>query len=310
LPAEERGIDNGFMYGSSFAGSFVGGAILGQCLRLYGFQTAIAIQAGILLTIAAFPLLLRERPGDIFFPGLGERRVAPPDATVGRPSSLRQLFALLLQAFSFRSTQLAAVFAVLSLVGVNSHVVFWPVYVQRHLGWSEKEWLNLEGGMSIWFGLAGSVAGGAAASLIGPKRTVVLSLLTLGACWFAYALGQKFWDDKTSVTILFLCETVIGGFLQVAMFAMFMEICWPPVAATQFTAYMAMLNVSNFIGAKLAGPIEGSFGIADAHRALGILQIAMVLIVLTIDLEEVRRSLGRAESADARPGFADDDHSK
>ena len=41
LPAKERGVANGFMYGSNYAGSFIGGAILGQCILHYGFPTAI-----------------------------------------------------------------------------------------------------------------------------------------------------------------------------------------------------------------------------------------------------------------------------
>jgi hypothetical protein len=82
---------------------------------------------------------------------------------------------LLFKAFSLRSSQLAALLAILSLVTVNSHLIFWPVHVQRQIGWTDVQWLHLEGRLSVWFGLAGSLAGGLMASAIGAKRTVIMS---------------------------------------------------------------------------------------------------------------------------------------
>jgi len=295
LPERERGIANGFMYGSNYAGSFFGGAILGQCILLYGFPTAVTAQIVVLLCILAFPLFLRERPGDLFLPRIGKQRTASLSEEEARPSSLGQLFGLLFKAFSLRSPQLAAVLAALSLITVNSHLVFWPAHVQRQIGWTDVEWLHLEGRLSVWFGLAGSLAGGILASAIGAKRTVIVSLVALSACWFAYALTEDSWDNKTTITVLFLAESTLAAFLQVSMFALFMGLCWPPIAATQFTTFMALLNVSNGLGAKLAGPIEATFGMGSAHVALGCVQLALVAIVLAIDPNEVRQTLGDGE---------------
>ena len=43
-----------------------------------------------------------------------------------------------------------------------------------------------------------------------------------------------------------------------------------PIAAMQFTAFMALLNVSNFSCATLAGPIEATFGKRKAHVAMDV----------------------------------------
>jgi MFS-type transporter involved in bile tolerance (Atg22 family) len=191
---------------------------------------------------------------------------------------------------------LAGVLAILSLITVNGHLVYWPVHVQRNLNWTQASWLTLEGGYSVWFGLAGSVAGGLLASTFGTKKTVAMGLVGLSACWFAYAFGEAYWTRTNYVTTLFLIESTLGGFLQVAMWALFMSVCWPPIAATQFTAYMALLNVSNGLGAKLAGPIESSFGIINSHLALGVLQLALIVVVIAIDPNEVRRKLGDGDT--------------
>jgi PAT family beta-lactamase induction signal transducer AmpG len=295
LPARERGVANGFMYGSNYAGSFVGGKVLGSVIQHYGFPLAIKVQSLLLACISAFPLLLRERRGDEWLPGVGGSASPSSSATVERPSSLAKVFGLWARAFSLRSTLLAALLAVLSLITVNGHLMFWPRYAQRELGWSQTQWLTLEGGQSVWLGLVGSLLGGYLASVIGPKRTVILSLVGMSMCWFAYALWAPDWGDTSVVRTLFLAEAALGAFLQVSMFALFMGLCWPPVAATQFTTYMALLNVSNGLGAIFADRFETHFSMPGAHVAMGCIEVALVAIVLAIDANETRRKLGEGQ---------------
>ena len=117
----------------------------------------------------------------------------------------------------------------------------------------------------------------------------------MSGCWFAYALASSYWTNANVVSLLYLAETALGGFLQVSMFAMFMGLCWPPVAATQFTTFMALLNVSNGLGAIVADKFETSFTMSRAHVALGCMQIVLVAIVLAINPDETRQKLGEAE---------------
>lgn len=282
LPAEERGIANGFMYGSSYAGSFIGGAVLGSSILWYGFPTAIATQVSILLLIAAVPFFFRERPGDMMLPGPGAKHHDSRHPEAEGPTSLSELFRDLIHAFMLRSSLLGALLAVLALVPINSHLIVWPVYLQRQLGWTSAEWLHLEGQLAVWLGLGGSLAGGGVASLIGAKRTVLLSLTLLGGCWISYFLLENSWTNSTVVTVLFLAESILAAFLQVSMFALFMGLCAPKVAATQFTAYMALLNVSNGIGAKLAGTFEQLLGVSTMHLALAGIQVLLLVIVVGI----------------------------
>lgn len=286
LPAKERGVANGFMYGSSYAGSFIGGAVLGSLILRYGFPTAIAAQIGLLLLIAAAPLFFRERPGDLFLPGPDAQGHGSRSHPEG-PASLREVFGDLLHAFTLRSSFLGALLAALALIPVNSHLIVWPVYLQRQLDWTGPQWLHLEGQLAVWLGLGGSLAGGIVASVIGAKRTVLLSLTLLASCWACYYLLEGWWTDHTVVTLLFLAESVLAAFLQVSMFALFMGLCSPKIAATQFTAYMALLNVSNGIGAKLAGAFEQVLGISAMHLVLAAMQAMLVLIVLGINPRQV-----------------------
>ncbi len=301
LPAKERGVANGFMFASSYGGAFIGGAVLGQVILAYGFSSAVSLQIGILLLIAAVPLCLRERPGDLLWPSKKARQHQSRSEQEEHPATLRALFRMLFQAFSIRSTILGGVLAVLSLITINAHLIIWPVYLQRQLGWTSSDWLFLEGQLAVWFGLGGSVLGGIIASTFGTKRTVIVSLIALSLCWLAYPLTQDYWGNGTIVTSLFLVESTLAAILSVSMFALFMGICWRPIAATQFTAFMALLNVSNGLGARFAGTMEWAFSIGQLHVFLAGLQIALVFVVLAINPKQVEEVLEDSPEPTAIP---------
>jgi hypothetical protein len=114
----------------------------------------------------------------------------------------------------------------------------------------------------------------------------------MSACWFSYAWLAGAWTTAAVISALFMAESAIAGALQVTMFALFMGICWSPVAATQFTSYMAMMNLANMLGAKFAADVQAGFGIVNSHVALGVLQLTLVAVALLIDPDETRRKLG------------------
>jgi PAT family beta-lactamase induction signal transducer AmpG len=292
LPASERGAANGFMYAASFAGNFVGGKILGDLLVNHGVASAVTVQIAILAVIGLFPVVFRERRGDYLLPRLrgAASRAHIPAWT--RPESLQRVFVMLGQAYSLRSTRLGAVLAGLTLLTVNAHFVYWPKYVQESLGWTTQEWLTLEGGWGSAFGFAGCLIGGLAASVFGAKRVVLAALGALSVCWLTYGATSGWWHERTVISALYMIESTLAGTVQVALFALFMGICWPAVAATQFTSYMALMNLANVLGAKFAADISEGFGIVHSHTALAALQLALVGVAAAIDPDETRRLMG------------------
>ena len=71
-----------------------------------------------------------------------------------------------------------------------------------------------------------------------------------------------------------------------------MGIAWPKVAATQFTAYMALMNFSVTIGSYTASVLDQQFTISQILIIAGLLQIAMTVPVLFIDPRQTREVLG------------------
>jgi MFS transporter, PAT family, beta-lactamase induction signal transducer AmpG len=277
LPESERGITNGFMFASFYVGSFLGGAVIGRLLLKQGIQAAVTCEIMILVVIAMFPLMFRERRGDGFV--LPRRRTSSDHLSAERRASIRHTLVLLKQSFSRRASILAGMLAGCALVATSAHLVFWSVYVQRELKWTSDAYLLMEGSYAMAFGLVGALLGGIAASWLGARWAVVLSLLGLAMCWFLHAATANMWDNTILVTSLFLAVAFLASFFQVSLFALFMGVCSTSVAATQFSAYMALLNVSGSVGSKLAGSIGTKSQLIFAFAMLGCFQLAMIALV-------------------------------
>ena len=89
-----------------------------------------------------------------------------------------------------------------------------------------------------------------------------------------------------------MLETLCGALISVGLFALYMDISWPRVAATQFTAYMALLNLSTTLGHKFAGVMDGVWDIPQTYALAGVVQIVVIGLLLRMDTGQTRRELG------------------
>ena len=283
LDEQERGRANGLMYGSKYLGGAIGGAGMATVVASLGMRTAMVGQAVLLFAILLLPLLLRE----------GRREVAAVGADVeaGMARALA-LLANLRRAFSLRTPLLGALLAVCIQLGVGTLSTVAPVLFTKTLGWSMERYAHVTGFWGVLVGLTGAVGGGLVADRLGHRRLIAIASVTLGATWLAFAALQPLWTSDAFVIAVLMLETLCGALVSVGLFALCMDISWPRVAATQFTAYMALLNLSTTLGHKLAGLLDGVLAIAPTYAAAGAVQIVVVALLLQMDVGQTRRELG------------------
>jgi hypothetical protein len=106
------------------------------------------------------------------------------------------------------------------------------------------------------------VAQSAASSI----RATTVTCIALGATWIAFGLASRSWDRTDVVFGLVVAETVCLAATTVSFFSIFMRVASPAIAATQFTASMAIMNLATSTGSWLAGPIGD---VVDTPRAAG-----------------------------------------
>lgn len=275
LSEEERGRANGLMYGSKYLGGFIGGAGMASVIAWSGLRAALVLQTAALLAIMLVPLLVRERPRG---------------AAVDRPSA-RRVAGGLVQAFRLRSAALGIALALAMLLATGILQAASAVLFTQELGWDATEYAHIVGGPGLWVGFAGSVVGGFLADRVGHRLLAAFASIGLGLLWLAFAAARPLWSEPGFVYPLFLLEPLCQSVMTVSLFALFMDLSSPRVAGSQFTAYMALFNLSTTIGLRLAGSLDDSLDFAGIYAVAGAIQIAGTAILPFIDPGETRRKL-------------------
>jgi MFS transporter, PAT family, beta-lactamase induction signal transducer AmpG len=294
LPEEERGKANGLMYGSKYLGTVIGGAGLATVMKASNLQVALLVQTAALGLIFLLPLLLRERESDaIFDVRVGMQERGDGDSNKDGLATIVAMFRDLFKAFSVRSTLIGGVFALLALAPNGILGTVGANLFTKEIGWDATFYAQIEG-TAYMMGLGGAVFGGFVADWIGIKRTVALGYGGLGLLYLLFGLAQPYWQiDAVPIAFLYI-EPLFSSMGAVGCFALFMSISWPRVGATQFTAYMAMLNLSTTIGQKFAGPLDDRFDSPTLFLLCGGAQIAIIVLLPLVDPQQARRRFGVA----------------
>ncbi len=285
LPEADRGTANGLMYGSSYLGVAIGGAGLSTVLGRYGLHSAMLVQVLCLTGIMLLPLFLRENVRDRLV-SLRSRKKESHAA-----GSMWEVLKNLLKAFGRRSPILAAVLALTSQIGLGVTGAVGTVLLMQKLGWTQEEYGQMVGGFPLLFGLFGSVAGGFIADRLGHRKIIAASCILIGGTWIGFAMAEPWWSVRSFIVAISCAQELFFGMLSATLFALFMSVSWPRVAATQFTAYMAMLNLSRTLGARLAGPLSLGLGVTGCYLSVGLFQIAVVGLLVWLDPLQNRREL-------------------
>ncbi|MCA9085860.1 MAG: MFS transporter [Planctomycetaceae bacterium] len=301
LEENERGRANGLMYGSSYLGTAIGGAGLGKIVALYGINAGLVGQALMLFLIMLLPLLTRERRSDRTkarsgMTDLGETPQLPPvspeqasETSTDQPPV--QLWHQLKLAFRVPATRWGMLIAVTSKVGIGVLSAVFVSHLLQHAGWTQEEYTDVTGGFAVALGLIGSVGGGLLADRFSQRTTILTTSLLLSLIWLILGMLPDLLHQKWLVVTLLLLEEFLLAILSVSLFSLFMAISSPAIAATQFTAYMALMNLSTTIGNYAAATLSVHFSIGGILLITGAFQALTVYPVIMIDTQQTRRLL-------------------
>jgi len=268
LRQEERGLANGLMFGGAYLGQAIGGAGVLFLIPLIGFPSTYLFVAACIAAVTVFVALpLREA-----------RREPQPQASGPRLGVIwRDLAGFVresIRAFlGTRAAFLGLLFAVLP-AGAYALGLALQSNLAVELGLSDSKiaFLNL---WSTILSALGCVAGGWLSDRFGRRRMLALYLFAtaLPTFYLALAMRDAGWIMPVSPTlpdrpvppetlvqafwVAVMVYSVFQGLMYGTRTALFMDVTTPSVAATQFTAYMALLNLviaysANWQGQALA----------------------------------------------------------
>ena len=293
LRADEFEKVNSYMFSSKIVGGMIGGAGLGTIIGFVGIKGAILLQIPILLLIMMAPLFMTERPGEIRFPWQkAELQSWSSDDLEER--NFAQILGNIRTAFSLRSTRLGIVLS-LSISLSFFLVPVLPLLFVQELNWDEEKFNATKGGLLLIVMMLGYVAGGQLAKVIGGKSVIIYSALLgtlLTICW---GLTESLWSNSTFLVTLWSIHTFVWGMASINIYSLMMKITWPEVGGTQFTAYMAMMNLSAVIGYSLTSTFADRFDYSSLILLSAIFESLIIVCVMFIDPDETRRVLGTTE---------------
>lgn len=280
LDDDERGRANGLMYGAKYGGGAIGGIGLAWIIAYTSLETALVVQAAILLAIMLVPLLVRESD-----------EPPPPRAKLGE---IVHAFA---DVFASRSAALTILLMLTctfayGIVAARAFGLF-----TQELGWSPQKYTSLVGGWGLLAGGLSAAASGFLADLVGRRRLAGFAALAMAAAWLVFSLNEGRWTDDTFVYVLAIWETSAQAMLSVSLFALCMQVSLPAIGASQFAAYMALSNFGTTIGYRVSGKLETTT--IETWQLAAAIQLVIPLLLLAIDPAQTRRELPRPAGARA-----------
>lgn len=254
LREEERGLGNGLMFAGAFVGQALGGSGMLYLAGATGsLQSTFYAVAG-MVTVVWLGCVFLIDEGDAAPPASGANL-----AEVGRAVSAYVKTAL---AAVFGSTRSIAAVA-LALLPASAMALGLALQsaLAVEIGLTDEQIATL-GLLGAIGAASGSVLGGLISDKLGHRRTlaVYVGLTILPTALLAWQMQQVGWivalspEDAagriapTSLVSAFWGVTIFYGFASGLTYgtrmAIFMSVCTPAVAATQFTAYMAGANLA------------------------------------------------------------------
>ena len=286
---------NSYMFTAKSLGGVIGGAGLGTIIGTVGIKGAFLIQIPILVIIMMVPLFMRERPGEKRFPWDEAEVVEKEDKPDEEGQEVRD-FAVILSnirtAFSVRSAQLGIVVSlVISLAFILIPIL--PLLFLQELGWSQEEFNATKGGIILIVTMLGAMAGGELGRRFGGKSMLMFAALGASLTTLTWGMLDSMWGEGWFMMLVWIIHTFLWAIVSICAYSLMMRVTWAEVGGTQFTGYMAMMNLSAIIGYQLAPIFAAQYDYQTIFYIAAVLETFVILAALLIDPEETDRTLNQ-----------------
>lgn len=271
LDEKERGLANGMMFAGAYIGQAIGGSGVLFLTRIASFKITFLFVAAWILSVTLFVALpLKEKKS-----GPRVRSAGSPLAAAGN-----EIVQFIIDAFrAFIGTRAAFVGLIFAVLPGGAYALGLALQsnlaVELGLDNTQVGWLNL---WSTIVSAVGCVAGGFLSDRLGRRRMLAfyIASMSIPTLWLASALSRHGWimpvDPKatthpiapaaliTTFWAATLVYSIFNGLMYGTRTALFMDVTTPAVAATQFTAYMALLNLVIAYTSNWQGKAAEAFG--------------------------------------------------
>jgi MFS transporter, PAT family, beta-lactamase induction signal transducer AmpG len=253
LPPSERGLANGLMFAGAYIGNALGGAGVLLLMPQIGMKASFIVVAAMILTVTLVISLRLKEPAGTESPQIQKSIGVVLIRMREYGSTAWQSF------FGTRQSIAGLLFGILP-AGAYALSLALQSNLAVELGLPDEE-IGLLQIFSTILAAGGCVLGGILSDRFGRKRMIALYIIStaIPTIYLAMQMQQQGWimplKDVAGASALKPAAALIQAFwiaslsyslLQGLMYgtrtALYMDICNPLIAATQFTAFMSLLN--------------------------------------------------------------------
>ena len=194
------------------------------------------------------PMMMTERPGERRF-----LEKKPKNRRKKRVEAANQNFSDICKIRTALSLRSAYLSIVLSLT-VSLHFLLIPVLplLVRELGWTEAGFNATNGGDPRPDG-ARLPRGRTARTRFGGKKIIIYAALGTAFVTALWGVLTQLWGSTIWMVGVWSLKNFGWSVVMIDIYSLMMKVTWGEVGGTQFTGYMAMMNLSAIIGCQLTG---------------------------------------------------------
>ena len=279
---------NSYMFTSKSIGGIIGGAGIGSVINILGIKGSIVLQIPILIAIMLVPIFMTERPGEKRFPWSESTGIEIPGAN--ETQDFKEIIGKIKTAFTIRAAQLGILLSL--TVSLSFFLIpVLPLLFVRELGWTEELFNQTKGGVILIITMLGYLVGGQLGKRLGGKATIIYAAVGTAITTTIWGMTEGLWSSGAFMMTIWSIRTFGWAVVMINIYSLMMKVTWGEVGGTQFTGYMAMMNLSAIIGYQLAEPIASRFDYPTLFVIAAVLETLVVLAVLFIDPSQTRREL-------------------
>lgn len=262
-PIHERGKVNGYMRGGFLLGTAFGAAVLSDVIHEYSFKSAALIQ---IITLAFFsicffftkldrkdqllPFSLKRKRSHSINPDEEQEKESKPEAE--NPAFkvvFKKIIAGIMNRVSLHYFVVVAAVYFCSSVFIRSYTY----HLINVLKWSDKTVSILQGGWGSIVTFIAIILAGINSDKIGAKPMQVK--VTWGVCIFLIILNltSTIWRYDLYSGAALLLWNIADPLLSVTIFPILMGLCIKKVEGSQFTTYLALINLCDVVGSYATG---------------------------------------------------------
>lgn len=275
-PVNERGKMNGFMRGGFLLGTAFSSSVFSIMLHNYNFKTVAIVHTLILAFFSALFFFTKINSSNTLLPAF----VKPNDtnSTGEKNPPFKMVFKNIYRGItSLQSLHYLIIIAVIyfcSSVFIRSYTY----HLINVMKWSDKTVSLLQGGWGSIVTFIAILIAGNQSDKIGAKYLQIKVMWAVCIFLLMLNLTYKLWNFQPYAGLALVLWNLADPLLSVAVFPILMGLCIKKIEGSQFTTYLAIINLCDVFGSYVTG---WSLNVVSAP-VLGLMCGACILLMLII----------------------------